>query len=101
MGSAPSAQKVKNFLRASREEEISFLEGGESLEVSVIFKCCSGGIWGGGAPPGISVTCALPPGGSGGAEPPPGISEWRYPCLSPADRSTDSEKSKNEPQASY
>ena len=34
--SAPSAQKVKNFLRASREKEISFLEGGESLEVSVI-----------------------------------------------------------------
>ena len=35
--SAPSAQKVKNFLRASREKEISFLEGGESLEVLVIF----------------------------------------------------------------
>ena len=34
--SAPSAQKVKNFLRASREKEISFLEGGGSLEVSVI-----------------------------------------------------------------
>ena len=36
--SAPSAQKVKIFLRASREKEISFLEGGESLEVLVIFK---------------------------------------------------------------
>ena len=35
--SAPSAQKVKNFLRASREKEISFLGGGESLEVLVIF----------------------------------------------------------------
>ena len=35
--SAPSAQKVKNFLRASREKEISFLEGGESLEVLVIY----------------------------------------------------------------
>ena len=27
--STPSAQKVKNFLRASREKEISFLEGGD------------------------------------------------------------------------
>ena len=35
--SAPSAQKVKNFLCASREKEISFLEGGESLEVLVTF----------------------------------------------------------------
>ena len=30
--SAPSAQKVKDFLRASREKDISLLEGGESLE---------------------------------------------------------------------
>ena len=27
--SAPSAQKVKIFLRASREKEISFVEGGD------------------------------------------------------------------------
>ena len=49
-------------------------------------------------PSGISVTRALPPGGVWGASPPRNL---RYPCLAPAARRTDGEKSKNEPQGSY
>ena len=47
-------------------------------------KCCRGGVWGGEAPLGISVTRALPRGGLGGRS--PSRNPRRYPCLASAPR---------------
>ena len=71
-----------------------FAPGGQIFGNGVV-----GGSGGALPPSGISVTRALPPGGgSGGLRP---LRNLRYPCLAPAARRTDGEKSKNELQGSY
>ena len=67
---------------------ISWTDDDRRRRSLLFLKCCSGGVWGGEALPGISVTRAMPPGGSRGAEPLSGISVTRAlppqrPCLAP------------------
>ena len=61
-------------------------------------KWCRGGVWRGLPPQESPLPVPCPQGGSGGLRP---FRNLRYPCLAPAGRRTDGEKSKNEPQAWY
>ena len=61
-------------------------------------KWCRGGVWGGLPPQESPLPVPCPPGGSVGLRP---LRNLRYPCLAPAARRTDGEKSKNELQGSY
>ena len=69
-----------------------------STPKSSFLKCCSGGVWGAKPPQESPIPVPCPRGDLGGRSP---SGNLRCPCLAPAGRRTDGEKSKNEPQGSY
>ena len=98
----PSAIRTANF---SPE---FFREGGQGgrsrsfhfkkFAKANFLKWCRGGVWGGLPPQESPLPVPCPPRGVWRASPPRNL---RYPCLAPAGRRTDGEKSKNELQGSY